>query len=160
MNDEPRCAFIGKNVDYYLDAFEAVSLRKTRWNWAAFLLGFVWMFYRRMYLYAFIIGALSFIQCMLEEVQMIPLGASIGIYIGIGVAFGTMGNAVYKMHVDKQLKMLRSSKLSDDEFVKLAAERGSPKVLAAFVGIFLFVAVFHATIYLAAALFPDSVFGA
>ena len=48
--------FVGKNHAYFARKWEIASKRRNRqsWNWAAFLVGFGWMGYRKMYLYSWI----------------------------------------------------------------------------------------------------------
>ena len=50
--------FFGPNADTYLQVYEgmraatgAKRILPRSWNWSAFLLGFVWFFYRKMYAY-------------------------------------------------------------------------------------------------------------
>jgi hypothetical protein len=50
-------SFVGKNADSYLNKFRRFRRGKEEgfaftWNWSAFWLGFIWMLYRKMYLWA------------------------------------------------------------------------------------------------------------
>lgn len=43
-------AFVGNNGPYYIERFRRISQGKAGgWNWAAFLLGPIWLFYRKQY---------------------------------------------------------------------------------------------------------------
>ncbi len=48
--------FFGPNADRYLEVYAGMRFPgKGKWNWAAFLLTFVWFFYRKMYAYGAVI---------------------------------------------------------------------------------------------------------
>ncbi len=53
------------------------------------------------------------------------------ISIGIGVAFGMLGNTAYKAHVDSELKKLRSTGLSEGSLQVVAREKGKGNVYRA-----------------------------
>ena len=73
-------------------------------NIAAFFLGVVWLFYRKMYSYGFMAIGLIVVIGIVE----IFLGIeSSGANIGLAVAFGMLGNTLYKHHVDKQIAKIR-----------------------------------------------------
>ena len=59
LDEEVLRLYIGKNADRYLKKFRAFQTGKegsfvVTWNWPAFWLGFIWMLYRKMYLWALI----------------------------------------------------------------------------------------------------------
>ncbi len=59
ISEEEIRTFIGKNADYYLRKFRAFRASGQEgfaftWHWPAFFTGFVWMLYRKLYLWAFI----------------------------------------------------------------------------------------------------------
>ena len=101
--EQDRALFIGaKYESYYQAQFEKITPKKqyAGFNIAAFFLGVVWLFYRKMYSYGFMAIGLIVVIGMVE----IFLGIeSSGANIGLAVAFGMFGNTLYKHHVDQQI---------------------------------------------------------
>src|SRR5215813_2137730 len=77
--------FVGaKYAKYYKEKFDQITPKKQMagFNIAAFFLGIIWLFYRKMYLYGFIGIALIFILGVIEE--MLDLSGTSG-SIGLSV---------------------------------------------------------------------------
>ena len=105
--EQDRALFVGaKYESYYQAQFEKITPKKqyAGFNIAAFFLGLVWLFYRKMYRYGFMAIGLIVAIGMVE----IFLGIeSSGANIGLAVAFGMFGNTLYKHHVDQQIAKVR-----------------------------------------------------
>ena len=105
--EQDRALFVGaKYASYYQAQFEKITPKKqyAGFNIAAFFLGLVWLFYRKMYRYGFMAIGLIVAIGMVE----IFLGIeSSGANIGLAVAFGMFGNTLYKHHVDQQIAKIR-----------------------------------------------------
>ncbi|OOW13098.1 DUF2628 domain-containing protein [Acinetobacter sp. MF4640] len=105
--EQDRALFVGaKYASYYQAQFEKITPKKqyAGFNIAAFFLGLVWLFYRKMYRYGFMAIGLIVAIGMVE----IFLGIeSSGANIGLAVAFGMFGNTLYKHHVDQQIAKVR-----------------------------------------------------
>lgn len=105
--EQDRALFIGvKYESYYQAQFEKITPRKqyAGFNIAAFFLGVVWLFYRKMYSYGFMAIGLIVVIGIVE----IFLGIeSSGANIGLAVAFGMFGKTSYKHHVDQQIAKIR-----------------------------------------------------
>ena len=105
--EQDRALFVGaKYESYYQAQFEKITPKKqyAGFNIAAFFLGVVWLFYRKMYSYGFMSIGLIVVIGMVE----IFLGIeSSGANIGLAVAFGMFGNTLYKHHVDQQIAKIR-----------------------------------------------------
>ena len=101
--EQDRALFVGlKYESYYQAQFEKITPKKqyAGFNIAAFFLGVVWLFYRKMYRYGFMAIGLIVAIGIVE----IFLGIeSSGANIGLAVAFGMFGNTLYKYHVDQQI---------------------------------------------------------
>ena len=101
--EQDRALFVGlKYESYYQAQFEKITPKKqyAGFNIAAFFLGVVWLFYRKMYSYGFMAIGLIVVIGIVE----IFLGIeSSGANIGLAVAFGMFGNTLYKHHVDQQI---------------------------------------------------------
>ena len=72
MNDEEQAysALVGVNTRYYIPRFRQIrQSRSAGWNWAAFLLGPLWLFYRKQYL----LGSLMFLFQMILDVASLWL---------------------------------------------------------------------------------------
>lgn len=101
--EQDRALFIGvKYESYYQAQFEKITPKKqyAGFNIAAFFLGVVWLFYRKMYSYGFMSIGLIVVIGMVEILLGIE---SSGANIGLAVAFGMFGNTLYKYHVDQQI---------------------------------------------------------
>ena len=109
--EQDRALFVGlKYESYYQAQFEKITPKKqyAGFNIAAFFLGVVWLFYRKMYRYGFMAIGLIVVIGMVE----IFLGIeSSGANIGLAVAFGMFGNTLYKHHVDKQIAKIRQLRI-------------------------------------------------
>lgn len=105
--EQDRALFVGaKYESYYQAQFKKITPKKqyVGFNIAAFFLGVVWLFYRKMYSYGFMAIGLIVVTGIVE----IFLGIeSSGANIGLAVAFGMFGNTLYKHHVDQQIAKIR-----------------------------------------------------
>ena len=101
--EQDRALFVGlKYESYYQAQFEKITPKKqyAGFNIAAFFLGVVWLFYRKIYSYGFMSIGLIVVIGMVEIILGIE---SSGANIGLAVAFGMFGNTLYKYHVDQQI---------------------------------------------------------
>ena len=105
--EQDRALFVGaKYESYYQAQFEKITPKKqyAGFNIAAFFLGVVWLFYRKMYSYGFmaigLIVAIGIVEILLGI-------ESSGANIGLAVAFGMFGKTLYKHHVDQQIAKIR-----------------------------------------------------
>lgn len=105
--EQDRALFVGaKYASYYQAQFEKITPKKqyAGFNIAAFFLGLVWLFYRKIYSYGFMAIGLIVVIGMVEILLGIE---SSGANIGLAVAFGMFGNTLYKHHVDQQITKVR-----------------------------------------------------
>ena len=105
--EQDRALFVGaKYESYYQAQFEKITPKKqyAGFNIAAFFLGVVWLFYRKIYSYGFMAIGLIVVIGMVEIILGIE---SSGANIGLAVAFGMFGNTLYKHHVDQQIAKTR-----------------------------------------------------
>lgn len=117
--------FIGPGADYYLNKFEKFSSADMErspvsWNWAAFFFGFVWMLYRKMYLWALV----SFI------LALTPIAFPL-----LMVLWGLTGNFLYYRHGRKKIMEVRLVNFSGGPTPNLAKAGGVNRWVW-FVGIF------------------------
>jgi hypothetical protein len=119
--------FIGKHADYYLRKFRNFSRRGTNsfavtWNWSAFFLGFIWMLYRKMYLWALAAFFIAFTPVAL------PLTM---------IGWGIVGNYLYYLHARKKIVEYKSRQGATPSTLSLA-ELGGVNRWVWFVGIIFF----------------------
>lgn len=97
FSEEDYIAFIGQNADRYIQKFRSFRVGGIdnfafTWHWPAFFLGFWWMLYRKLYLWALV----SFV------VALIPYVGFLGM-----VLWGLTGNYIYYRHVTDKIRALR-----------------------------------------------------
>jgi len=97
VHDEDFIAFIGNNAGYYLHEFKKFNIAgrdsfSLTWNWPAFLAGFGWLLYRKMYVWALI----AFVS------MLIP-------YLGLvsWIAVGAIANYLYYQHAKRKILEVR-----------------------------------------------------
>lgn len=125
--DEAVKLFIGKNYDYFLKSWNIAEKKTSKhsWNWAAFIVGFGWMAYRKMYLYAWIFIGAVVVEALCEIAFGFSGKISNAINLGIAVAFGMHGNYLYKLHVEKKTKEIMSLNASEQIKIELSRQGGT-----------------------------------
>jgi hypothetical protein len=128
--------FIGPNADYYLEAFKKLDATNSMisWNWAACLGGLFWMLYRKMYVYALIAFAGIFVLSLVTG----GLGGLLSIIVWI--AFGVLGNWIYKKKVEEDLAA--AAGLDPAAKQTFFASRGGTTWLPVIIGAVLFALMF------------------
>lgn len=101
--------FVGKKYDTYYRAKwrGEVETLKQSWNWAAFFFTFIWLAYRKMYLFALAGGFVYVLFASLIE-RYSPRAP---IFMGFGLAgvFLLYANGFYKRYVDKKISETRAA---------------------------------------------------
>jgi thiol-disulfide isomerase/thioredoxin len=102
--EEDFSAFIGKNAHKYLSKFSKFNIGGTdnfaiTWNWPAFFFGWLWMLYRKLYLWALVAFVL----------ELIPYTSLFGL-----IGFAMSGNYLYYKHAKKKIDDLKTSRPSSD----------------------------------------------
>lgn len=119
--------FIGKNYGYFFKKWAIAEERKSKlsWNWAAFLLGFSWMAYRKMYRYSWLFIGLLVVETLCEYILSVPESMSRALNVSIAATFGSQGNAWYKLHVEKKVKEIAAMNSPEKAKVKLEEQGGT-----------------------------------
>ena len=120
-------AFIGKNADRYLSQFRRFQITgrdrfAVTWNWSAFFLGFIWMLYRKMVLWALV----TFI------IALTPIGFPLTM-----IGWGIVGNYLYYVQARKKILDIKSRQTAAPTVLSLQ-ELGGVNRWVWFVGIFFF----------------------
>ncbi|MEK4523111.1 DUF2628 domain-containing protein [Psychrobacillus sp. FSL W7-1493] len=120
------------------------------WNWAAFFLSFFWLGYRKMYAYIFTIFGLFLLYDIIIVLSGLDFGPDETIGITAGVVCGILGNNLYLMHANRQIKRVTEQQHGSEEFVQSELQlRGGTSwlgVLAAF-GLLILYGVLAGLIY-------------
>jgi hypothetical protein len=137
LGDESARIFVGKNYDYFLRKWGIAEQKKSKqsWNWAAFLVGFAWMAYRKMYLYSWIFVGVVIVETLCEYAFGLPEKLSNAINLGIAATFGWQGNSWYKRHVEQKVKEI--TKMNTPEQAKLELVRQGGTNIGAAIGFFV-----------------------
>ncbi|MDH1827544.1 DUF2628 domain-containing protein [Delftia lacustris] len=116
--------FVGKNHDYFERKWKEAAQRKHQlsWNWAAFLVGFGWMGYRKMYLYSWIFIGVVAAELIAELAIGIPSSITSSINLGIAIGFGLKGNAWYLQHVNQRVDQILATHAPEQARIELARQ--------------------------------------
>lgn len=119
--------FVGKNHGYFERKWKEAAQRKHQlsWNWAAFLVGFGWMGYRKMYLYSWIFIGVVVAELIAELAIGVPSSITSSINLGIAIGFGLKGNAWYQQHVNQRVDQILTSHAPEQARIELARQGGA-----------------------------------
>jgi Tfp pilus assembly protein PilE len=130
--------FVGsKDAEKYLAKFRKFSVNgqdvfAATWHWPAFLFGFFWFLYRKMYLWsllAFFLGMIPYVN------------------FGAAIFFGIRGNYMYYQHAKKKLASLQATlPPSGAQRTAMIAKKGGVNVVAIVLPVLLFVIAILAAI--------------
>lgn len=124
--------FIGKNADYYLAKWARMDEKnnKMSFNWAAFIFGFSWVAYRKMYTYAALFIVLVGLETLLEYMLDFSENASRAVTAVIAFYFGFFGNYIYKLHTEAKTKEIVGQRLWNEARSELTRQGGTSYVAA------------------------------
>lgn len=100
------------NTEYYKRNFQALENgKRAEFNWAAFILGIMWLAYRKMYLWFFLLPVffiLLLTPLVFIFIESLPSDLLTVICIAVGlainIAFGFFANAIYYRAVKSKIK--------------------------------------------------------
>ncbi|MGD0169028.1 MAG: DUF2628 domain-containing protein [Smithella sp.] len=103
-------SLIAKNAGYYVSTFknfesDRFDKIKATWNWPAFLFGFWWFIYRKLYLwalFAFVVNLMPFCTKMIYDIKTSNI---LRIVVGflIMIIWGANANYIYYKHIKKKI---------------------------------------------------------
>lgn len=131
VTEDEFAAFIGANAQKYLLKFrkfsvEGIDLFSATWHWPAFLVGFWWLLYRKMYLWAFVFFILL----------IIPY-ANVAAWITLPIT----GNYLYYRYAKGEILRVKTLQSSGD-ILKTLSELGGINKWVPVVGIIVSTAAF------------------
>lgn len=121
--------FVGKNYEYFKRKWDDIDSDFFSWNTAAFLFGFFWMFYKKMYLYTFIyliVGIVLIIS--INAISTIRPDSPYPWFIYYMPGF--FGNYLYKIHVEKKVKEITMTYTPQQAVIELV-RKGNNSIVAA-----------------------------
>lgn len=132
ITDEDYNSFIGKNAAKYIIKFKSFQAGgfdsfKVTWHWPAFFVPFIWLLYRKLYLWALLIFCLSIIP-----------------YVGfiVMIVMGITANYLYYKDAKKKILALNSlHKTSESQGSDEIAHAGGVNNVAVWIGAILFIIV-------------------
>jgi len=131
VTEDELTAFIGEKAPKYLLKFRNFSADRidrfsATWHWPAFLVGFWWLLYRKMYLWAFVYFILL----------TIPY-ANVAAWITLPIS----GNYLYYRYAKKKILRVKTLQLSGD-ILKTLSDIGGINKWVPVVGIIVSIAAF------------------
>lgn len=133
-------SYVGKNSDVYFQKWdiESGAIRKMSFNIPAFLLGYIWAAYRKMYGVLF---ALLFVWLVMDAfayslgIEDSRFNTAIG--FGTSIVLGWFGNYLYYKQAKRKIENIRQRTPSNS---KEAIEKaGGPSLFAIFYGLIFFI---------------------
>lgn len=126
-SDEDYAAFIGKNTYTYVNKFKKFNIGgidnfAATWHWPAFLVGFWWMLYRKLYLWAL----LDFVLSLIPYVNIVAW-----------IAFGITANYIYYKHSKKKLLEIKMIQQSPEMQRNMAIITGGTNNVPVIIGIII-----------------------
>ncbi|MCF3531105.1 MULTISPECIES: DUF2628 domain-containing protein [Stenotrophomonas] len=138
-------AVVGGNFPIYRQRWrldQGIAEGNGTWHWPAFLIGVIWMVYRRMYRLAAIWAGMLVFFSIAEALLGVPEGVSMVITLAINVTAAVYANRWYLAHCQREIARARA--LAGDDEARLRSElarRGDTNALAAAVVAIAVVAV-------------------
>lgn len=130
---------VGGNFPIYRQRWrldQGIATGTGTWHWPAFLLGLVWMMYRRMYRLAAMWAGLLLLISVVETLLDVPDGLSLVITFALSITTGIFGNSWYLAHCQRLIAQARTVAGGDD--ARLRSEltaRGGTSVVATLIAI-------------------------
>jgi hypothetical protein len=150
LNEQEIRAFVGRKAEFYLKKWQLAlegtgnAGNATGFNWAASLLGGLWLPYRKMYRVAMIFYGIILLETVFEDIVYIGIlgkpeaPGSIGRFVGtiVAIVCGGFANAWYLEHTQEAITELRSQGLPEYAYLQELAKRGGTNI-AASLGFFI-----------------------
>lgn len=136
---------VGGNFPVYRQRWrldQGIATGTGTWHWPAFLIGLVWMMYRRMYRLAALWVGLLLLISVVETLLGVPDGLSMVITFALSITTGMFGNSWYLAHCQRQIARARAVAGGDEARMRSElAARGGTSVVATLVAIVIMLAV-------------------
>lgn len=139
LTNEEIDAFVGVKSNFYKKKWNKYSQSTFKgWNWAAFLIGALWIIYRKMYIEALLFLMFTFFIYMWSEVFIQSDIFTLFLDCFIFVLPGYCGNLVY---YKKALRTLnKTSGLNESDLLKYLKDKGGVNLAGAIIFFLLMLA--------------------
>ena len=132
-------AFIGKNQDYYIDAWTKIKNGDAfSFHWPAFFLVVFWLCYRKMYLEGAILILIIFIETYISDMLIAKFGAHVFIHYGIQIAYSIaaaiLANKIYLNSTKRKIAKIKALTTDKEERLALAIKAGGTSWVSAIFG--------------------------
>lgn len=140
-------AVVGGNFPIYRQRWrldQGIADGNGTWHWPAFLIGVIWMVYRRMYRLAAIWAGMLVFFSIAEALLGVPEGVSMVITLVINITAAVYANRWYLTHCQREIARARA--LAGDDETRLRselAERGDTNAVAAAMVTIVVIAVMY-----------------
>jgi len=116
---------IGSNSEYYVNKFQTMKteIKKTSWNWPAFLCIGYWFIYRKMYAYGAILVFMTFLLTFTDSI-LISISELV-----VAICIGVYGNYIYMVNLED--KVQKTANMSQVEKGQYLAKNSDVNLMAA-----------------------------
>lgn len=132
-------AVVGGNFPTYRQRWrldQGIATGSGTWHWPAFLLGLVWMMYRRMYRLAAMWAGLLLLISVIETLLDVPDGLSLIITVALSITTGAFGNTWYLAHCQRLIARARAESPGDEARLhRELSARGGTSVVATMIAL-------------------------
>ncbi|UII33013.1 DUF2628 domain-containing protein [Fulvivirga ulvae] len=131
-------AYFGKQANYYIERYKAyLSGNKFTFNIAPFFIGFIWFFYRKLWVEGavifFIIIASGFLEGLIYERFSVGESAQTIVFYVSSFVFGMLwafaGNYFYLKRAEKSIHEILSATSDEDKRLELLATKGGVSLI-------------------------------
>ncbi len=140
-DEELLAAAVGPKADWYLARWRQMdaSGKSYNWNWPACLLNFCWFAYRKMWLWAIVIGLVYVVTTpLLDPTNKTLFRVTAFLVIGLSFVTGGFGNKLYRNQVERLVA--GTAGMGREEAIQHLRRRGGasvPGLIASLAGILL-----------------------
>lgn len=140
-------AYFGKQTNYYTEKYRAYQAgSKFTFNIAPFFIGFLWFFYRKLWVEGavifFIIMASGFVEAMIYDLFAVSETIQTAIFYGSSFVFGMLwafaGNYFYIKRSIRSIHEILASTEDEEERLDLLAKKGGVSLIP-FIILLLFI---------------------
>lgn len=123
---ESLATFVGANWDLYARKWNAADATGSKhgWNWPAFLIGPIWIIYRKMYKNAAILVGFYFLLGILEAMG-VPAGLTGIMQLAVAITVAMFANHGYRQFVEERVAQIARTTQESALKAELARQGGT-----------------------------------
>lgn len=85
--------------DDFTKIYESKETYKGRWNWYAFFFNWIWLMYKKMWGYGFLLLLINALYNYFFSIGVANFTMLVGYHVGIAFTLGKYGNKIYYNHL-------------------------------------------------------------